>query len=114
YFGMIRVTYGFCSHSLSRLIRRGIAPKLDQHASCEISANGNLICSRLGAAVDFLVEDEDMALVANWIIDNCDFDRLYYYGSERPIHVSMSETPQYAIYEIPERGGRRMPPRRVY
>lgn len=49
---------------------------------------GNLICPRLGAAVDFIVEDENMREVADWIAANTPFDRLYFYGEDRPVHVS--------------------------
>lgn len=90
YFGAIRLTYGFSSAELTRNIQRGIAPKLDQHAACERGPRGSLVCERGGAACDFLVEDEDMRVVAEWIVANTPFDRLYFYGSERPIHVSFS------------------------
>ena len=48
----------------------------------------NLLCKRLGAAVDFMVEDEDMLEVAQWVVANTPFDRLYFYGENLPIHVS--------------------------
>lgn len=87
-YGMIKLTYGFSSPELSRNISGRITPKLDQHAACELNRRQNLICSRLGAAVDFIVEYESMLEVAQWIAEHCAFDRLYYYGDERPIHVS--------------------------
>lgn len=90
YFGAIRLTYGFSSAELTRNIQRGIAPRLDQHAACERGPRGSFVCERGGAACDFLVEDEDMRVVAEWIVANTPFDRLYFYGSERPIHVSFS------------------------
>jgi len=93
YFGMIKLTYGFCSSELSKNIRRRIAPKLDQHASHELNRLGKPICMRGGAAVDFIVEDEDMFEVSQWIAENLEFDRMYFYGQDRPIHVSFSETP---------------------
>lgn len=93
YFGSIRLTYGFCSSELAAKIEGRIAPKLDQHASHELNRNGVPICSRLGAAADFIVDDEDMIEVAQWIVSNLVFDRLYLYGADRPIHVSYSETP---------------------
>jgi hypothetical protein len=31
--------------------------------------------------------------VAKWIVSNLPFDRLYFYGIDRPIHVSYSERP---------------------
>jgi hypothetical protein len=88
YFGMIRLTYGFCSAALAKEIPGCIAPKLDQHAAYELNRLGNPICPRLGAAVDFIVEDEDMLEVAEWVAENTPFDRLYFYGSDKPIHIS--------------------------
>lgn len=88
YFGMIRLTYGFCSHELGKQIKKRVAPKLDQHAAHELNSKKNLICQRLGAAVDFIVEDEDMREIADWIAQNTPYDRLYFYGNNRPIHVS--------------------------
>jgi hypothetical protein len=90
YFGAIKLTYGFCSASLGRHIHRRVAPELDQHAALEVNRLGRQICPRGGAACDFLVEHEDMSEVADWIIDNTPFDRLYFYGSDRPVHVSYS------------------------
>ncbi|MBT6051955.1 MAG: DNA phosphorothioation-associated putative methyltransferase [Candidatus Scalindua sp.] len=88
YFGMLNLTYGFCSPELARKITGRIAPKLDQHASHELNRLGNQVCSRLGAACDFIVDDESMLEVAQWIVVNTDFDRLYFYGDALPLHVS--------------------------
>lgn len=88
YFGMVRLTYGFCSPELARHIKSRVAPKLDQHAAHERNKRGQPICDRLGAAVDFLVEDENMFEVAKWIANTLDFDRLYLYDSRSPIHIS--------------------------
>ncbi|SEF27972.1 DNA phosphorothioation-associated putative methyltransferase [Variovorax sp. NFACC27] len=110
YFGSIRLTYGFSSTELTRNIERGIAPKLDQHAACERGPRGALVCERGGAACDFLVEDEDMREVAEWIVANTPFDRLYFYGSDRAVHVSFSSTPAkqaFAMMSSPT--GRLMP-----
>jgi hypothetical protein len=93
YFGSIRLTYAFSSPSLTSKIEGRIAPKLDQHASHECNRVGKPICDRLGAAVDFIVDDEDMFEVAKWVVSNTPFDRLYFYGRDRPIHVSFSESP---------------------
>jgi DNA phosphorothioation-associated putative methyltransferase len=60
YFGSIKLTFGFCSPGLARKIKGRIAPQLDQHAAHEKKRTGKHVCSRLGAAADFLVEDEDM------------------------------------------------------
>lgn len=92
WFGMIRLTYGFCSPALARAIRaRGggpIDPARDQHAAHELNRRGRPVCPRLGAAVDFIVEDEDMLEVARWVAAHTPFDRLYVYGPDRPLHVS--------------------------
>ena len=88
YFGMIQLTYGFASPDLTKHIRGRIAPKLDQHASHELNRLGKPVCDRLGAAVDFYIEDENMIEVGQWIAVNISFDRLYIYGPELPIHIS--------------------------
>lgn len=46
------------------------------------------LCERRGAAVDFIVDDESMLEVAQWIVANTPFDRLYFYGDREPVHVS--------------------------
>lgn len=111
YFGSIKLTYGFASSTLTRHISGAIAPKLDQHASCEHGRTGQLICPRGGAAVDFLVEYEDMREVAQWIAENCSFDRMYLYGRDRPIHVSVGPECAGEVYELTTRGQRRIPRR---
>ncbi|EGV29637.1 Peptidase M15A [Thiorhodococcus drewsii AZ1] len=88
YFGMIRLTYGFCSPALAKQIPGRIDPKRDQHVAHEHNRLGKPVCERLGAAVDFLVEDESMLDVAQWIVANTHFDRLYFYGDDLPVHVS--------------------------
>lgn len=88
YFGGIELTYGFCSHELSKHIKRRVDPSRDQHAAHEVNSRSNLICKRLGAACDFIVPDESMLEVAQWLVQNTPFDRLYFYGDDKPIHVS--------------------------
>ena len=80
YFGPIELTFGFCSPELAKQIPGRISPKLDQHAAHELNRNNKIICPRLGAAVDFIVEDEDMFEVAKWISYSLEFDRMYLYG----------------------------------
>lgn len=110
YFGPIRLTYGFGSAELTRNIAGRIAPKLDQHAACEIGRNGSPVCARGGAACDFIVDDEDMREVADWIIANVAFDRLYFYGAKRSIHVSYGPENSRAAYEMTAtRGGSLVP-----
>ena len=110
YFGAIRLTYGFCSPALATHISSRIALKLDQHASHECDKHGKPICARLGAAVDFLIEDEDMVDVALWITENLQFDRLYLYGRQKPLHISCSNTRSGLVtFMIPSAAGRLMP-----
>lgn len=110
YFGAIQLTYGFCSHELGKHIRERVAPKLDQHAGEERNPSGSLICNRGGAACDFLVEDEDMREVAEWAVKNLEFDRLYFYGSDRPVHISWSPTPSLKAIEMrPTNAGKLIP-----
>lgn len=97
YFGGIELTYGFCSAELAKQIPARIDPKLDQHASYELNTRGNLICERKGAACDFIVPDENMLEVAQWIVANTSFDRLYFYGNDKPIHISYSTNPAKVI-----------------
>ena len=111
YFGSIRLTYGFCSAELGRHINQRVAPKLDQHAACETGRLGKLICDRSGAACDLIVEDENMLEVAEWIIRNLPFDRLYFYGPGLPLHVSFSPTPAGAAFAMATSSSRRRIPR---
>ncbi len=88
-FGMPTLTYGFASPSLTKYIEGRIYPSLDQHAGCELGRNGRLICSRRGQAVDLIVPGVCSGKLAAWIEENISFDRLYYYGPDRPVHVSI-------------------------
>lgn len=87
-FGQPQITYGLCSHSLQKHIKKSVAPSLDQHAGSERNSKGNLICHREGFAVDFKIDDFKTEHVARYIVEYLEFDRLYYYGSDRPVHVS--------------------------
>lgn len=100
YFGPIRLTYGFCSAELGKHIKSRVAPNLDQHAGCELGAKGRLICDRGGVSCDFVVDDENMREVAQWVITNVPFDRLYFYGDDRPLHVSVGPQNSGAAYEM--------------
>lgn len=111
YFGMIRLTYGFASAALTKEIPARIAPHLDQHAGHERNRAGKPICPRLGAAVDFVVEDEDMLDVAKWITAAIPFDRLYVYGPDRPLHISYGpeRAHQVVVIRATGRDGRLVP-----
>lgn len=110
YFGMVTLTYGFCSRELAKAIPSRIAPKLDQHAAHELNTRKQPICPRLGAAVDFIVPDENMREVADWIVEHTPFDRLYFYGEDRPLHVSYGPEQKREFVEmLPGPSGRLVP-----
>lgn len=110
YFGMIRLTYGFCGPELAARIPGGIAPKRDQHAAHDTNHLGQPICNRLGAAVDFIIDDENMLEVAQWIVTNTLFDRLYYYGVDLPVHVSFGPNQdRQIVWMRTVKSGRRVP-----
>ncbi|MEB4592524.1 peptidase M15, partial [Candidatus Thiothrix sp. Deng01] len=110
YFGGIELTYGFCSLELAKHIPGRIDPKREQHASHELNTRGNLICERKGAACDFIVPDENMLEVAQWIVQNTPFDRLYFYGNDKPLHVSYSgEHSRVIVLMLPGKSGRLVP-----
>jgi hypothetical protein len=112
YFGAIRLTYGFCSQGLARHIHARIAPDLDQHAAHETKRNGELVCTRGGAACDFIVDDEDMREVAHWILANVRVDRLYFYSADRPLHVSYAPKESGEAFEMVKTASGRTVPRR--
>lgn len=112
-FGPLQLTYGFCSLELLKKIPDRIAPKLDQHSSHEKRENGNFICQRLGAACDFIVAGTDMREVAKWIYHNTEVDRIYFYGSKKPLHVSFSKTRAHQFVEFTTTENSRRVPRVV-
>jgi hypothetical protein len=93
------LTYGFCSPDLKKYLEKKdpvtgqkngrVAPNLDQHISHEINKNGKYYCQRLGAACDFFIADLPSEQLVEWILQTkLPFDSLYFYGNERPIHIS--------------------------
>ena len=114
YFGSIVLTYGFSSSELTKKIDSNIAPKHDQHSGHECNRLGNPICDRLGIASDFIVEDESMLEVARWVASNTNFDRLYFYGDDRPIHVSAGpENSKQVTLMLPSKTSNRRIPRSI-
>ncbi|QIA65030.1 hypothetical protein GT360_15825 [Vibrio astriarenae] len=104
HFGPITITYGFTSNSLLNYIRKhspgDMCPKIDQHAAMELNTRGNRICEREGAACDFVVHgfETEMHVIANYITSHLTFDRLYFYGKDRPLHISVGpEQSRYAL-----------------
>jgi hypothetical protein len=113
HFGHVVITYGFSSPALTRRIGSRIDPSRDQHAGHELRPNGKPICPRLGQAVDFRIEGVSSGLIAAWIVNHLPFDRLYFYGSHNPIHVSVGPQQAGAIVDMMiGPSGRRVPQRR--
>ncbi|MBT9557540.1 MAG: hypothetical protein IV100_15985 [Myxococcales bacterium] len=109
-FGPIRLTYGFAGPALTRQIAGRIAPSLDQHAGSELNARGRPTCPRLGQAVDLHVAGLGSRELAQWLIANTPFDRLYFYGDERPVHVSVGPDESRAVVTMLQGpSGRRIP-----
>lgn len=94
YFGRERfiLTYGFCSVDLKKYLEKGrnqTCAKVDQHCAHEVNSRGKLICDRLGAAADFCILDVKSNVLVEWIwATGLPFDSIYYYGCDRPIHIS--------------------------
>ncbi|GAD80233.1 hypothetical protein [Vibrio ezurae] len=94
-FGTLHISYGFNSAELLRWLTKhspkDMGPKIDQHASMELNLRGNRICKRDGAACDITLSEYEnrMNEIAKFIIEHLNFDRLYYYGANRPLHVSI-------------------------
>lgn len=101
FFGIdrFRLTYGFCSKDLKRYLEKKdpqtgqkngrVAPDLDQHMAHEVNKNGKYYCQRLGASCDFFIVGETSDRIVDWILSQkLPFDSLYYYGADKPIHIS--------------------------
>jgi len=109
-FGPIEITYGFASQELTRHVPGRIHPSLDQHAGHELRRDGRPICSRLGAAADFRFAGLCSRTLAAWIATRVPFDRLYFYGADRPIHVSVGPEESRAVVSmLPGPSGRLVP-----
>jgi hypothetical protein len=115
----LKVTYGFTSAELKTYISKhspnGTAPSLDQHSSCELNKSQNQICDRSGAACDFIVPNVPSNNLVRFIVANLNYDRIYYYGNEKPIHVSVSEKPLRHLQVMAEsHKGRRYPSSKAF
>lgn len=98
-YGVITLTYGFAGPELIKAIQKraregspawlpNISPNGDQHAGHELNTRGNRICKRDGIAVDLRVRGQSSEDVAQWIIDNLPFDRIYLYNAKQSFHLS--------------------------
>lgn len=101
-YGVVVLTYGFAGPELVKAIEQraaeggwlpNITPRGDQHAGHELNRLGNRICKRDGIAVDLRVPGQDSLVVAQWVVDNLPFDRIYVYDSARPFHMSWAPSP---------------------
>ncbi|WMC09815.1 hypothetical protein PU634_11895 [Oceanimonas pelagia] len=112
-FGQPELTFGFCGHGLRRAILRhpkpGIAPRLDQHAASERNRAGQLVCPRMGAAVDLIYPTISSAHIAHWLASHTPFDRIYFYCNDRPVHISHGPLQSRAMAHLIEQQGRRLP-----
>jgi hypothetical protein len=87
-YGDIQLTYALSTRNLLTHIERRIAPRYDQHAAHELNGRGTRICRRDGFAVDFQIAGVGSLSIAKQIARELPFDRLYFYGDQRPLHVS--------------------------
>jgi len=104
-FGIADLHYAFASAALDKLVRRKQFPNttrnLDQHAGCELNSKGRPYCSRLGLAVDIQVPGISSLKIAQWVIQNTGYDRLYLYGADRPLHVSVGPENAKVVWHSP-------------
>lgn len=109
------LTFGFCSRDLQRhLVRRNpetgarygrVDPHVDQHMAFERRPNGSLYCSKPGAACDFRIRRLDSRELVDRVLDlELPFDSLYYYGPDRPIHLSHGPEHRRAIWTFGSQG----------
>ena len=113
-FGKIILTYGFSSAALVKEIKinpyPNITPSRDQHAGSELNRNKALICKRRGIAVDFYVGGVSSHIVACWVAENTNYDRLYFYSTHSPFHVSYGpDQSKSIVYMKGFLGGRHQP-----
>jgi hypothetical protein len=97
-----KLSYGFCSKDLLKFLNREksrICVKVDQHTAHEINSKGNYYCKKLGAACDFKIVGVDSTKIIGFL-KTLDFDSIYYYGKNKPIHVSWSQTPRRKAWEF--------------
>ncbi len=94
-----KLTYGFCSPELKKYLNQKdpstgskngrIDPQRDQHMAHERNRHDKYYCSRLGAACDFLIVNVESDRVVDWILfEKLPFDSMYFYGKDKPIHIS--------------------------
>ena len=118
-FGLVQLTYGFAGAELVKAVKKraaaggwmpGVFPEGDQHAGYELDALGQRICETDGMAVDLRVPGRGSDEVRAWILGRLPFDKMYFYGCERPIHLSWAPDPIGQVIEMqPLASGKLMP-----
>lgn len=117
YFGFekFQLTYGFCSASLKRYFNQKdpvtgmkngrVDPSRDQHIAHEMNRKGEYYCKRLGAACDFIIKNQQTNQVIEWILQaKLPFDSLYFYGNDRPLHISYGPQQKREIWTFTKAG----------
>jgi hypothetical protein len=110
-----QLTYGFCSADLKRWLAKKdpvtgvkhgkVSPHLDQHMAHEVNRHGRYYCARLGAACDFRIVDLPSDALVSWMVDQgLPFDSLYFYGGDRPIHISYGPQHKRDIWAFTAQG----------
>ncbi len=120
-FGEIKITYGFVSPELNIYIQKnsssGTYPSIDQHAASELNQANKHICKRHGLACDFIVNgyEKQTDQVMLFIVNNLRFDKMYYYGNDKPLHVSVGNESErhLQVMNVSDKG-RRIPGRKAY
>lgn len=112
-FGPIILTFAFCSPELAREIKKRpnphISPKHDQHSGLELNRFGKLICERGGFAVDFKSTKFSSYEISKWIYESLNFDRMYLYGKNSPLHISYSDKNLKSLIIMKTINNRRIP-----
>lgn len=110
-----QLTYGFCSSDLKKFLAKQdpvtglkngiVTPSRDQHMSHEINRNQRYYCDRLGAACDFKIKELSSEVLVDWIVaQQLPFDSLYFYGEQRPIHISYGPQHKRDIWTFTDKG----------
>ena len=114
------ITYGFTSNALKNYIQRyspeGTAPTIDQHSAYEKNSRGTQICSRGGAACDFFIEGVSTSEIVRFITNKLNYDKIYYYGNDRAVHVSIHLTEPLKHLQVmyESKNGRRYPGKKAF
>lgn len=109
------LTYGFCAKGLLTFLRTTnpktgkpfgrIYEKVDQHMGEELNRNGKPYCKHPGIACDFYIKGVSSKDVLAWLLidSNIPYDSIYYYGEDRPIHISYGVKQRKQAYRFTEK-----------